>query len=230
MKDLLIVIPAYNEENNIEQVITSLRQNAHGYDILVVDDGSTDSTATIAEGLMVQIVKHRVNLGIQEAIRTGMKYAVGHDYSYVLQFDADGQHDACSVDNMLKTVREEGCDIVIGSRYLNNRPGLSVRSIGSRLLSACIKLTTGVIIKDPTSGMRMYNRNSTIKFVSSMHCSPEPDTLAYLAGKGFRIREIPVEMSERSSGRSYLDITESIRCMFRMCTSILMLRWMRGEL
>ena len=223
----MIVIPAYNEEGSLKQVIGSLRQEAGEYDILVVDDGSLDDTGKIAKECGVRLVSHGVNLGLWEAVRTGMNYAVSHDYSYVIQFDADGQHDAFAVSRMLEAAKTSGDEIVIGSRYPETVNVLSLRRIGGRIISACIKLTTGVTIKDPTSGMRLYSRRVAAFFSTSYNYTPEPDTIAYLARKGVHISEMPVEMHKRTSGSSYLDITESVRYMFHMCTSILLLPWIR---
>ncbi len=228
MNELLVIVPAFNEEDNLEQVISSLRSEAKEYDILVVDDGSTDNTSSVARRLGVKLICHRVNLGLWEAVRTGMRYAVDNDYSYVIQFDADGQHDASAIRRMYNEALRQGTDIMIGSRYIASPGAFSIRTAGSRLISWCIMMTVHTLIKDPTSGMRLYERRVVELFASSGYYTPEPDTLAYLAGKGFKIAETEVVMHDRNSGRSYLDITESIRYMFRMCTSIFLLQWMRG--
>lgn len=227
MSDLIIIIPAYNEEKNIEGVIAALRENAPEYDIVVVDDGSKDGTGEKSRGLGVKVLRHRVNLGLTETVRTGMKYALLKGYSYCLQFDGDGQHDATAVRGMLEVARESGSDITIGSRYLEGGSSPAMKALGRKLISFCIKATTGAKITDPTSGMRMYDRKAMELMASSGQFSPEPDTLAYLIRKGLKAKEIPVTMTERKSGKSYLDITESIRYMFRMCTSILIIQWLR---
>ena len=221
------MIPAYNEAGNIAEVIRRLLKEAPEADILVVDDGSADDTAKICKDMGVRVARHAVNLGLAEAVRTGMKYAVSHGYDHCMQFDADGQHDETAVGAMLKTAKEQGAGIVIGSRLLEGKLDSALKSFGSRLISDCIKLCSGVRIKDPTSGMRLYDRRVMKKYVSSTHYSPEPDMLAFFAKRGVKIVEIPVRMRERMSGSSYLDITESLRYMFRMCTSILILQWFR---
>ncbi len=227
MDDLLIIIPAYNEEKNIETVIGGLREKAGGVSLLVVDDGSADDTGEICRKLNVKTVRHRVNLGLSEAVRTGMKYALLNGYGYAMQFDADGQHDPEAVKPLYEKAAKEGNDIVIGSRYADKKAPPGLRSLGGGLISLCIRIMSGKTIKDPTSGMRIFDRSVMECFVSSSLCSPEPDTLSYLISRGFKVAEVQVNMKERLSGRSYLDITESLRYMFRMCTSILLLQWIR---
>ncbi len=227
MNKLLVIIPAYNEEKNIEKAIGDVRENAEGCDILVVDDGSSDNTFEICRRLGVFVARHKVNLGLGPAVRTGMKYAMKNGYSYALQFDGDGQHDACAIGRMLSAAVEQGNDITIGSRYVEKSGGTAFKKAGRLLISFCIWMTGGVKISDPTSGMRLYNRRVMERFVRGSHYSPEPDTLAYLIRMGMKAAEIPVVMRERIHGKSYLDAVESIRYMFRMCTSILLIQWFR---
>ena len=227
MKELLIMIPAYNEEKNIGEVIESLRRDAPFADLLVIDDGSKDSTFDACRLLGADCARHRVNLGLSMAIRTGMKYALEHGYRYALQFDGDGQHDSSAVRSMFDEASANNNNITIGSRYLHNSGGGLFKSLGRSIISFCILITTGKKITDPTSGMRMYDRTMMEVFLSSIHYSPEPDTLSYVIRKGMKVYEIGVNMRERKHGTSYLDITESIRYMFRMCTSILLVQWFR---
>ncbi|MCR5119522.1 MAG: glycosyltransferase family 2 protein [Lachnospiraceae bacterium] len=224
---LLIMIPAWNEAGNIAEVIGRLKKELPDTDLLVIDDGSEDDTAAICKGLGVPVAGHRVNLGLAEAVRTGMKYAIRHGYAYCMQFDADGQHDEKSVSKMLKTAKNEKAGIVIGSRFKNTKRGFGAKGLGSRIISACIGISGGVKIADPTSGMRLFDRHVMEKYVSSTHFSPEPDMLAYFAHHKVKIAEVQVEMNERISGKSYLDMTGSLAYMFRMCTSILVMQWLR---
>ncbi len=227
MKDLLIIIPAFNEEKNIGSVISELKEKAGDASLLVVDDGSSDGTGEILKTMGVKTVRHRVNLGLAEAVRTGMKYALRHDLKYAMQFDADGQHDAAAVERLYKQAVKGEYNIVIGSRYAEKKAPLSLRTIGGTMISLCICMVSGEKIKDPTSGMRLYDRRVMECFAASSHYSPEPDTLSYLISRGIKVTEVQVSMNERMSGRSYLDITESLRYMFRMCSSILLLQWIR---
>ncbi len=227
MARMLLILPAYNEEKNIASVIEGLKRKAPEADILVIDDGSKDDTSLVCKKLDVPVVRHKVNLGLAEGMRTGMKYALAEGYDYAMQFDSDGQHDENSVMAILEKAQKESADIVIGSRYLEKSSSPFMKSIGRGLISFCIKVSCGATITDPTSGMRLYNRAVMKKFTASYHYSPEPDMLSFLIRHGSKIVEYPVVMRERTSGRSYLDITESIRYMFRMCTSILIVQWFR---
>ncbi len=227
MDKLLVIIPAYNEELNIEKTIASVKEKAPTAHLLVIDDGSKDRTYEICQKLGVPVIRHAVNLGLQETVRTGMKYALTKGYEYCLQFDGDGQHDAAYIGKMYELSQKEDYDITIGSRYLDKGGGPAAKAAGRRLISFCIFITCGKKITDPTSGMRMYNKRVMELFAGSAHFAPEPDTLCYLIRRGMKVTEIPVIMQERERGKSYLDITESIRYMFRMCTSILLLQWLR---
>ncbi|MBQ9009059.1 MAG: glycosyltransferase family 2 protein [Clostridia bacterium] len=225
-RELLVIVPAFNEEQNIRRVIRDLREQA-GVDLLVVDDGSSDGTCAVCRELGVAVARHRVNLGLAEAVRTGIRAALREGYRYVLQFDGDGQHDAAAVADLLRVARETDADIVIGSRYLHWDGGTAGKRAGRRLISLCIRMACGQRIADPTSGMRLMNRRVMEQFTASAFCLPEPDTLAYLIRKGFRVVEIPVTMRERLYGESYLNLPESLRYCFRVMTSILFLQWLR---
>ena len=225
--DLSVIMPVYNEIKTIEEIIARVKATGFANEIILVDDGSSDGTGEILKTMGVKTVRHRVNLGLSEAVRTGMKYALRHDLKYAMQFDADGQHDAAAVERLYKQAVKGEYNIVIGSRYAEKKAPLSLRTIGGTMISLCICMVSGEKIKDPTSGMRLYDRRVMECFAASSHYSPEPDTLSYLISRGIKVTEVQVNMNERMSGRSYLDITESLRYMFRMCSSILLLQWIR---
>ena len=187
MKDLLIIIPAYNEADNISGVISQLHATADDPSILVVDDGSQDGTFDVCQKLGIKVARHKVNLGLAQAIRTGMQYALSNGYEYSMQFDADGQHDATAVKRLYDEINQTDSDIVIGSRYVEKPGKLTPRIIGGRVISGCIRLMTKTRISDPTSGMRIYDRRVMELFVSSSLYSPEPDTLSYLLKKGIKV-------------------------------------------
>ncbi len=229
MKTLLI-IPAYNEAENIENVITKLAENFPQYDYVIVNDGSKDETEAICKRNGFNYVSHAVNLGLAGAFRTGMKYALEYDYDAAIQFDGDGQHNPEYIADMLKEV-ENGNDIVIGSRFVTKKKPFSMRMLGNDLIGLAVRLTTGKKIKDTTSGMRLYNRRMIRVLAHSTDFAPEPDTVAFFVRKGARVKEIQVEMNERTAGQSYLTFTKSVSYMARMLTSILLLQWFRkGEL
>ncbi|MBO4468146.1 MAG: glycosyltransferase family 2 protein [Clostridia bacterium] len=222
----LVIIPAYNEGENIERVVDRLITDYPQYDYLVVNDGSADNTADICKQKGYNFVSHPVNLGLAGAFRTGMLYAYRNDYDCAIQFDGDGQHDPVYIESMIKEV-EAGNDIVIGSRFVTEKKPVTMRMIGNNLIEFCILITTGKKIKDPTSGMRMFSRKMIKKLAFAVDLGPEPDTVALLYRKGAKVKEIQVRISERIAGKSYLTAAKSINYMARMVISILFLQWFR---
>ena len=228
MKKVLVVIPAYNEEKNIERVVDNLVSNYQQYDYVVVNDGSTDGTRRVCRKNGYNLLDLPVNLGLGGAIKSGMKYANYNQYEYVLQFDGDGQHQAQYIETMIRKMEETDADIVIGSRFVEKRKPLTPRMIGSQLITYAIWLTTGgKYIGDVTSGMRLFNKRMIKRFGYEMHYSPEPDTLAYLLNRGVKIEEVQVEMLERENGTSYLNFFGSLDYMWQMMFSILVFQWFR---
>lgn len=220
--ELLIVIPAYNEEENIEHVVKYITENYSQYDYVVVNDGSKDRTAAICQEKGYELLDLPINLGLAGAFQTGLKYAWEKGYRYAIQFDADGQHRPEFIDSMLRRIKEgEGYDIVIGSRFLYKKKSGSLRMVGSRMLTVAIKMTTGIRVSDPTSGMRMFSREMIREFAHNLNYGPEPDTVSYLLKNGARISEVQVEMEERQFGESYLNMMGSAKYMIKMLTSIL---------
>ena len=219
----LVIIPAYNEEENIARVVENLKNNYPMYDYIVINDGSSDSTAKICRKNGYELVDLPVNLGLAGAFQTGLKYAYRNGYDYAIQFDADGQHRPEFIGSMLDKI-QEGYDIVIGSRFVTEKKPHSLRMLGSNLISMAMKLTTGRRVKDPTSGMRMFNKKMIAEFALNMNYGPEPDTVSYLLKQGATIAEVQVEMDERIAGESYLNLTKSMMYMLRMLLSILLIQ------
>ena len=219
----LVIIPAYNEEENIVRVVENLKNNYPMYDYIVINDGSSDSTAKICRKNGYELVDLPVNLGLAGAFQTGLKYAYRNGYDYAIQFDADGQHRPEFIGSMLDKI-QEGYDIVIGSRFVTEKKPHSLRMLGSNLISTAMKLTTGRRVKDPTSGMRMFNKKMIAEFALNMNYGPEPDTVSYLLKQGATIAEVQVEMDERIAGESYLNLTRSMMYMLRMLLSILLIQ------
>lgn len=224
----LVVIPAYNEQENIVRVVENLIQNYPQYDYIIVNDGSTDNTANICREHGYHLLDLPVNLGLAGAFQAGLKYADLHGYDYAIQFDADGQHRAEYIGSLLEEA-QKGYDIVIGSRFVTEKKTFSLRMMGSFLISLAIRLTTGKKIKDPTSGMRMFNQRTIHEFATNLNYGPEPDTVSYLMRQGARVVEVQVEMDERIAGESYLNLKRSITYMLRMGTSILLIQWFRKK-
>ena len=226
MPKLLIVIPAYNEEGSIERVVDDLIQNYPQYDYVVVNDGSRDRTAAICRSRGYRLIDLPVNLGLAGAFQTGLRYAAEHGYDCAMQLDADGQHLPRYIAPMLEEL-EAGADIVIGSRFITVLKPRTLRMVGSYLISWAIRLTTGQPICDPTSGMRMFNRRLLEEFVQNLNYGPEPDTISYLIKNGAVVKEVQVEMAERTAGESYLNFARSVQYMVKMGLSILLIQWFR---
>ena len=219
----LVIIPAYNEEENIVRVVENLKNNYPMYDYIVINDGSSDSTAKICRKNGYELVDLPVNLGLAGAFQTGLKYAYRNGYDYAIQFDADGQHRPEFIGSMLDKI-QEGYDIVIASRFVTEKKPHSLRMLGSNLISAAMKLTTGHRVKDPTSGMRLFNKKMIAEFALNMNYGPEPDTISYLLKQGATIAEVQAKMDERIAGESYLNMTKSMMYMLRMLLSILFIQ------
>lgn len=224
---ILAIVPAYNEEANIVSTVEDLRANAPGVDYLVIDDGSRDATAVICRERGYNFVSLCTNMGLAGGFRTGMKYAYRSGYDYAVQFDADGQHSAAYILRMVEEARRSGVNIVIGSRFQSERKPLSARMMGSSLITAMIRLTTRKALKDPTSGMRLFDHAMIKLFALETDLGPEPDSLAFLMRRGVKVSEVQVEMRDRMAGESYLNLTKSVSYMLRMSTSILVAQWFR---
>lgn len=223
MSDLLVVIPAYNEALNIERVVNRLTREFPQFDYVVVNDGSRDNTADICRKNGYQLIDLPVNLGLSGCFQTGLKYAYESGYSYVIQFDGDGQHRPEYIE-MMRDKMAEGYDIVIGSRFVTEKKPKSLRMLGSAMIGFAMRLTTGVKVKDPTSGMRMFNSRLMEEFAVSLNYGPEPDTVSYLLKQGARIAEVQVKMDERIQGESYLNLANSMKYMAKMLVSILFIQ------
>lgn len=224
----LIIIPAYNEEGNIERVVNHLIENYPQFDYVVVNDGSKDSTAEICIKNNYNLLNQPINLGLAGAFQTGMKYAYEKGYDAAIQFDGDGQHRPEYIEEMVKEI-ENGFDIVIGSRFVTENKESTLRMFGSNIIESLIKLVTGKTIKDPTSGMRMFNKKMIKILAGNLNMGPEPDTLTYLMKCGAKVKEIQVTMDERIAGESYLNLSRSAKYMLTMCSSILLITCFRKK-
>ncbi|MBM6755199.1 glycosyltransferase family 2 protein [Collinsella tanakaei] len=224
---ILAVIPAYNEEACIVDTVEWLRRECPDISYLVVNDGSKDATADLCRAHGFSYVSLPINTRLTSAFRCGMKYAWRHGFDAVVQFDADGQHLPSYIPKLAAAMEEHDADIVIASRFLDGTKPTGARGVGQRLITALIKLTTGMTITDPTSGMRMFNRSMIEHFAKDFDIAPEPDTVALMARKGKTIVEIPAKMQERQGGTSYLDLPHIVSYMGRTCLSILLFQWLR---
>ncbi len=226
---VLIIVPAYNEEENIQWVIDELKEKVPHYDYVVVNDGSKDGTARICNENAYPMLDLPVNLGLSAAVLSGMRLAVEQGYDMAVQFDGDGQHCPEYIHLLENAVSENGADVAIGSRFLQKEKPMTARMLGSRLISFCILLTTGKRLTDPTSGMRMYSREIMKLFISNPNCRPEPDSISYLLYNGMNVQECQVVMRERVAGQSYLSFFKSMKYMIQVMFSILLTQGIRGK-
>jgi len=196
----MVLIPAYNEEATIPRVIRDIRE--HCQNIVVVDDGSTDFTGSMARDEGAMVISHGQNRGYAEALRTGYRHAIENRYHELIQIDADGQHDPDRIPDLLRG--GQSSNVVIGSRFLgqDRYPTPLVKSIGVRVFRHVIQRETGLRITDPTSGFRFMDRRA-YSFCSRLKCNyPDANLIIMLHRQGFIITEVPVAMSPNRQGRS----------------------------
>ena len=226
MNEVLVIIPAYNEEANIRRVAENLIRNHPELDYVIVNDGSADRTAEICRENGYCLLDLPVNLGLAGAFQAGMKYADRKGYRFAVQFDGDGQHRAEFIGPMREKM-EEGYNIVIASRFVTEKKPHSMRMLGSRIIAAAIRLSSGASIADPTSGMRMYDRRMIHLFANQINYPPEPDTVSWLVKNGVKVAEVQAYMDERTAGVSYLTPMNAVRYMTRTLISILFIQSFR---
>lgn len=223
----LIIIPAYNEAENIEFVVNNLALNYPQYDYLVVNDCSIDGTERICQCNQYNFISLPINLGIGGGVQAGYKYAMENNYDIAVQNDGDGQHDPAYIEKVIKPIIEGHADIVIGSRFIENGGFQSslFRRIGIRFLSALIRMCCGVRIKDVTSGFRAVNREY-IHFYAQDYPTdyPEPEAIIRAKLNGARIQEIPVVMRERENGVSSINFKRSLYYMIKVSIAIVICR------
>lgn len=225
----LVIIPAYNEAKNLKRVVENLEKKAPQFDYIIVNDGSNDNTEEVCKKNQYHYISLPVNLGLTGAVQTGMKYAKQKGYDMAIQFDADGQHLPEYIQDMVECMEKTQCDVVIASRFYGGKMPLRMRTVGAKLITAAIRLTTKKYISDPTSGMRLYNKKMIEQFVKDENNSPEPDTLSYLIRLGADIREVKVKMAERIEGKSYLTPINASKYMIQMLMSICVFQWFRDR-
>ena len=230
MMRVLVVIPAYNEEQSILSVVESVR--AAGYDYVVIDDGSSDKTLEVCRANGVNVVSLPQNLGIGGAVQTGHIYAHEHGYDVDIQMDGDGQHDASYIPRLVEAI-EAGSDLVIGSRFLEQTEGFQstrMRRAGIAWIKGCIRRHTGLTITDATSGFRASGGRALELFSRWYPCDyPEPESIVYAHGKGLQVSEVPVVMHERQGGRSSISPLKSIYYMIKVTCAISISGFARGR-
>lgn len=226
----LVIIPAYNESGSIVKAVDDIRENAPGFDYVVINDCSTDNTLSICRKNKINHVNLSVNLGIGGAVQTGYIYACQNGYDIAVQFDGDGQHDAAYLEMMAQELVNSQSDMVIGSRFIEKEGFQSsgLRRVGIRYFSVLIRLMTGKGVTDPTSGMRMVNRDVMRIYAESYPKDyPEPESVVAILRMGKKVKEVPVVMREREEGTSSIGGFKSVYYMIKVTLAIFMER-LRG--
>lgn len=220
----LVIIPAYNEEETLAGVIRRVRSSVPYADIAVINDGSLDRTGSIAERLGVVVLHLPHNLGIGAAEQTGFIYALRRGYCAVVRNDADGQHDPAEIPELLAALSRAGADVVIGSRYLEDRGYVTprLRRLGIAILAALTSVICRQRLTDPTSGFRAFGQRA-IRLCGEHypHDFPEPESIVLFVRAGLRLVEIPVTMNPRYGGQSSIHLVDSVYYMIKVLLAIM---------
>lgn len=220
----LIIIPAYNESESIQKTIEEIKKNAADFDYVVINDCSVDNTRDICERNGYNVVNLPINLGIGGAVQTGYKYGMKYGYDLAVQVDGDGQHDPRFLSEMSEHLLNTGADMVIGSRFIEKEGFQSsgARRAGIKYFTFLIRLLTGKTVTDPTSGLRMVNRDIMERFAQDYPKDyPEPESVVAVLRRGKKVKEMPVVMRERNGGVSSISLKKSVYYMIKVSLAIL---------
>lgn len=236
-KKVILIIPAYNEEDNILKTYKSIidynKRHNTKYDVIVINDGSRDKTSEICHKNKIPVIDLIHNLGIGGAVQTGYKYAYQNNYDIAVQFDGDGQHDVRYVEKIIKPILDGKSDMVIGSRFIEDIETFKstlARRVGINIISFFIKLVTRKKIYDTTSGFRAANKEIIKDFSLSYPIEyPEPLTTAEILKKKYRVDEVSVEMKERDGGVSSIRAWKNFYYMINVILSLLIIGIRRYE-
>ena len=227
MSKVLLIIPAYNEEESLRSLIEEIKAVCSEVDYLVVNDCSSDDTERLLDELGANYITLPCNMGIGGAVQSGYRYAAQNGYDIAIQIDGDGQHDVRFVKDMVKLIEDKQADVVIGSRFIDKEGFQSsqARRIGIRILSVLIRLMCGAKVKDVTSGFRAVNRRFIELFAENYPDDyPEPEVIVTAKLYGAVINEVPVVMRERTTGKSSINLKRSIYYMIKVSLAIIICR------
>lgn len=225
-----IIIPCYNEENNISDLLTELYNYSTSYDNIVINDCSTDNTNLIAQNTgKATVISLPINLGVGGAVQTGFIFSQKQKSEYVIKIDGDGQHNPSYINDLLEPLYTGKADIVIGSRFLKSNSGFKstfFRRLGIKLLQISCKLLTGLNITDPTSGFRAYNKKA-LDFMAENYPNfdyPEPEEIILAYKNNLKIVEVPIEMRARQGGKSSISSVGSVYYMIKVILAMLFIK------
>ena len=223
---VLLIIPAYNEQENIEKTVKKIEKSNQEIEYIVINDGSTDNTEEILKEKNINHIKLVNNLGIGGAVQTGYKYAFENNFDIAIQFDGDGQHDVNYISKVCEPLINGQADMCIGTRYLDKNESkfqsTFMRRLGSNIISIVIKIFTGKKITDPTSGFRAVNRVVIEEFAKNYPTEyPEPESTVSLLVNNYRVAEVPVSMNERDGGVSSIRIWKTADYMIKVVLAII---------
>ncbi len=225
----LIIIPAYNESENIEKTVQAIEKEAPDFEYVIINDCSQDETKRICEKNHYNVVNLPINLGIGGAVQTGYRYGYEEGYDLAVQVDGDGQHDPGFLKSMAEYLTEQNLDMVIGSRFIRKEGFQSsgVRRIGIKYFTVLIQMLTGQKITDPTSGLRMINRDVMKIFAYDYPKDyPEPESVVAILRRKKKVAELPVIMKAREGGVSSISPKKSVYYMIKVTLAIL-IEWIR---
>ena len=224
----LIIIPAYNEQGNILNTLKDIQFSVPDMDYIVINDCSTDETKKVLAKANANFLDLPVNLGIGGGVQTGYRYALENGYDIAIQFDGDGQHKAEYINDLITPIENGEADVTIGSRFIKQEgfQSSTLRRFGINFLSNIIYLLSGTKVNDVTSGMRACNRKLIAYFASNYAQDyPEPEALLASSLEGAKVKEIPVQMRERLSGKSSINSLRSIYYMIKVSIALFVHRF-----
>ena len=219
----IAIVPAYNEADSLGSVLEEIRAADPELEAVVVNDGSTDATASVAAAAGAAVVNLPFNVGIGGAVQTGYQYALEHGFEVAIQVDGDGQHDPREIGLVLAPILDGQADLVVGTRFVKGGGyrGTRLRRVGIRIFAAVVSLLVGQRVSDTTSGFRAVNRKALKLFAAEYpHDYPEVESIVLLSKHHLRMLEVPVQMRVRETGNSSITAMRSAYYMIKVLLAL----------